>query len=175
MHASICVFSWGVFAQAMYISICTTSERGILQAFRSPAERPPSGYLPPTGSSSSLPLPGAALRQDASSCSHSTLYHFTQLASCHHYISSVSNPALPLLVSDFGPNRPTRSHICHGFTHTQTHAYSRWLKKTLLWESRILYNGCFKGWCSTAVSINAFNLSNSCCLGGRSDSYYSWH
>lgn len=33
--------------------------------------------------------------------------------------SHQSNPALPLLMSDFGPNRPTRSHICHSCMHTQ--------------------------------------------------------
>lgn len=88
LHSSICVSPWGVFAQAMYVSSCSSAERCILQASCSPAECPPSGYLTPTHSPSSLPLPWAPVRQDASSCYHSTLDHFTQLALCHHYISS---------------------------------------------------------------------------------------
>lgn len=68
------------------------------------------------------------------------------------------------------------SHTSVTAAHTHTHVHAGWKnKKPLLWENRILNHGCFKGWCSTAVSINAFNLSNPCCLGGRSDSNRSWH
>ncbi|MED6282780.1 hypothetical protein CHARACLAT_001789 [Characodon lateralis] len=61
-------------------------------------------------------FPVALVRQDVGSCSHSTPDYFTQLACCHHCISSKF--ALPtfLLVSSSGLTRPAFSHICH--THS---------------------------------------------------------
>ena len=180
LHASICVSPWGVFVQAMYISSYSSSEGGILQASRSPAERPPSGYLPPTRSPF-IPPSSLGLQWDRTPAAVLTA-PWTISHNWHHAIitSHQSNPCLPLLMSDSGPTRPALSHICHSCTHTHTHTCVHMLaekkkKKLSCGERRIPNHGCFKGWCSTAVSINAFNLSNPCCLGGRGDSNGSWH
>lgn len=53
----------------------------------------------------------------------------------HHAIitSHQSNPAIPLLMSDSGPNRAPRSHICHAtHIHTHVHTHADWKTKKQL-------------------------------------------
>lgn len=95
-------------------------------------------------------------------------------------------PALPPPLPNSDPTRPALLHICHGLSHVHSCVGKKTPKKTkgekkannsksLLLVPRIRYRGCLKDWCGPAVSIKAFNLSNWCCRGGRSDSSSSWH
>lgn len=88
LHASICLSPGGVFAQAMNVS-CSSLE-GASCKHPAPMRSVPlqAVHRPLTAVHPPPPSPWAPVRQDASSCSRSALYHFTPLASGHHYISS---------------------------------------------------------------------------------------
>lgn len=78
--------------EAMYVSSYSSLERGILQAFCSPVEHPPSGYLPPTHSPSSLPTP---LGPSETGCQklfsqHCGPFHTTDIMPSLHLVSVTS-------------------------------------------------------------------------------------
>lgn len=110
-----------------------------------PQSIPPLGYLPPTRSPSSPPLlllllllPGAPARETRMPAAVLPAT-WTVSHNWHHAIitSHQSNPRLPRLMSDSGPNRPASSHtsVTAGSTRACMH---RKKKGSLVGGSRIL-------------------------------------
>lgn len=165
LHASICVSPWGNICLQLFFFRRGHPASILLPCGASPFRLSPAHSLP-------FILPHSfGLQWDRMPEAVLTAL-WTISHNWHHAIitSHQSNPCLPLLMSDSDPTRPARLHICHGCTNVHG-----WGKKKLSCGKAAFWIGSFTSWCSTAVNIKAFNLSNLCCLGGRSDSNPTWH